>query len=115
MNPNYIGWSIVDWKSSSEYEIIDYGTFSFKMFSDEWKKLNDLKDVDSDDPRRIKLSNKRKFEVIKVAQNLIKKALFWKCQIISLEDLNMKSEDKDKGKDYNTLCNNSWLRTTFVG
>jgi len=27
----------------------------------------------------------------------------------------MKSEDKNKGKDYNTLCNNSWLRTTFVG
>ena len=25
----------------------------------------------------------------------------------------MKSSDKDKGKDYNTLCNNHWLRTTF--
>ena len=26
----------------------------------------------------------------------------------------MKSSDKDKGKNYNALCNNHWLRTTFV-
>ena len=33
--------------------------------------------------------------------------------MVSIEDLNIKSKDKDKGKDYNALCNNHWLRTTF--
>ena len=114
MNPNYIGWSIVDWKSSSEFEIVESGVYSFKKFSDLYKQLNDLKNVSSDDPRRIKLSNKRTYETIKVAENIINKAIYYKCQIVSIEDLNIKAKDKDKGKDYNALCNNHWLRTTFV-
>ena len=114
MNPNYIGWSIVDWKSSSEFEVIESGVYSFKKFSDLYKQLNQLKNVSSDDPRRIKLSNKRTYETIKVAENIINKAIYYKCQVITIENLNMKSSDKDKGKDYNALCNNHWLRTTFV-
>ena len=113
MNPNYIGWSIVDWKSSSEFEVIESGVYSFKKFSDLYKQLNDLKNVSSDDPRRIRLSNKRTFETVKVAENIINKAIYYKCQVISIENLNMKSSDKDKGKNYNALCNNHWLRTTF--
>ena len=114
MNPNYIGWTIVDWKSSSEFEVIESGVYSFKKFSDLYKQLNDLKNVSSDDPRRIKLSNKRTYETIKVAENIINKAIYYKCQIISIEDLNIKAKDRDKGKNYNALCNNHWLRTTFV-
>ena len=113
MNPNYIGWSIVDWKSSSEFEIIESGVYSFKKFSDLYKQLNDLKNVSSDDPRRIKLSNKRTYETIKVAENIINKAIYYKCQVVSIEDLNIKAKDRDKGKNYNALCNNHWLRTTF--
>ena len=37
MNPNYIGWSIVDWKSSSEFNVIESGVYSFKKFSDLYK------------------------------------------------------------------------------
>ena len=114
MNPNYIGWSIVDWKSSSEFEVIESGVYSFKKFSDLYKHLNDLKNVSSNDPRRIKLSNKRTYETIKVAENIINKAIYYKCQIVSIENLNIKAKDRDKGKDYNALCNNHWLRTTFV-
>ena len=114
MNPNYIGWSIVDWKSSSEFEVIESGVYSFKKFSDLYKQLNDLKNVSSDDPRRIKLSNKRTYETVKVAENIINKAIYYKCQVISIEDLNIKAKDRDKGKNYNALCNNHWLRTTFV-
>ena len=43
MNPNYIGWSIVDWKSSSEFNVVESGVYSFKKFSDLYKQLNDLK------------------------------------------------------------------------
>ena len=114
MNPNYIGWSIVDWKSSSEFNVIESGVYSFKKFSDLYKQLNDLKNVPTNDPRRIKLSNKRTYETIKVVENIINKAIYYKCQIVSIENLNMKASNKDKGKNYNALCNNHWLRTTFV-
>ena len=114
MNPNYIGWSIVDWKSSSKFEVIESGVYSFKKFSDLYKQLNQLKTVSSDDPRRIKLFNKRTYETIKVAENIINKAIYYKCQVMSIEDLNIKAKDKDKGKNYNALCNNHWLRSTFV-
>ena len=114
MNPNYIGWSIVDWKSSSDYKVIESGVYSFKKFSDLYKQLNGLKNVRPDDPRRIYLANKRTYETIKVAENIINKAIYYKCQVISIENLNIKTKDKDKGKDYNALCNNHWLRTTFV-
>ena len=113
MNPNYIGWSIVDWKSSSEFNVVESGVYSFKKFSDLYKQLNNLKNVPSDDPRRIKLSNKRTYETVKVAENIINKAIYYKCQIVSIEDLNIKAKDRDKGKNYNALCNNHWLRTTF--
>ena len=113
MNPNYIGWSIVDWKSSSEFKVIESGVYSFKKFSDLYKQLNDLKNVSSDNPKRIKLSDKRTYEMVKVAENIINKAIYYKCQVISIENLNIKTKDRDKGKNYNALCNNHWLRTTF--
>ena len=113
MNPNYIGWSIVDWKSSSEFNVVESGVYSFKKFSDLYKQLNQLKNVPSNDPRRIKLSDKRTYETIKVAENIINKAIYYKCQVVSIEDLNIKAKDRDKGKNYNALCNNHWLRTTF--
>jgi hypothetical protein len=30
MNPNYIGWSIIDWKSESEFKVVKSGIYSIK-------------------------------------------------------------------------------------
>lgn len=67
MNPNYIGWSIVDWKSSSEFNVINSGVYSTKQFSDEYKNLNKFGNVSSDDLSRIYLNNKRSYETVKIA------------------------------------------------
>ena len=40
MNPNYLGWSIVEWVSSSEYRVIASGIYSLKAINDEWFSLN---------------------------------------------------------------------------
>ena len=40
MNPNYIGWSIIDWKSESNFNIIKSGVISIKKLND---YENDLK------------------------------------------------------------------------
>ena len=114
MNPNYIGVIIVDWKSSSNYKVIDHSVYNIKKFSDLYHELNKLNDVTSDDHRRIKLSNKKTYEIIKIAQHIFSMFKHYKCDILSIENLKINQKDKDKGKNYNALCNNHWLRTTFV-
>ena len=38
----------------------------------------------------------------------------YKCSIFAIEDLNIKSSDKDRGKKFNRLCNSNWCRTKLV-
>ena len=114
MNPNYIGVIIVDWKSSSNYKVIDHSVYNIKKFSDVYHELNKLNNVSSDDNRRVKLSNKKTYETIKIAQHIFSMFKHYKCDILSIENLKIKQNNKDKGKNYNALCNNHWLRTTFV-
>ena len=96
MNPNYIGWSIVDWKSSSEFKVIKSGVYSIKTINDKDFNLKG-KHIPSNDPSRIHLSNKRQHEILEISKNLINKALYYSCQIFSMEDLSIKSSDKENG------------------
>ena len=113
LNPNYIGWSIVDWKSSSEFKVIKSGIYNFKFLNDKEKEFKDLK-LSSEHSKRKYLSNKRRTEVFEVSKNLINKALYYKCQIFSIEDLNIPSSNKNLGKNFNKLVNNQWIRTDLV-
>ena len=70
LNPNYIGWSIVDWKSESEYNIIKSGVYIIKDLNDKEKELKKLK-LSSEDPKRIFISNKRNFEMVEISKNLM--------------------------------------------
>lgn len=113
LNPNYIGWSIVDWKSSSEFKVIKSGIYSFKQLNDKEKEFKILK-LSSDYFKRKYLNNKRRTEVFEVSKNLINKALYYKCQIFSVEDLNIKTKNSGLGKSLNKLINNQWIRTDLV-
>ncbi len=61
LNPNYIGYSVVDWKSSDEYKVISSGLFSIKELNDYEYNLH----LSSDNPIKKRLANKRKYEVAK--------------------------------------------------
>ena len=111
LNPNYIGYSIIDWKSSNEYKIIDSGVYSFKELNDIYKTL---KGTDSSNKKKIWLNNKRNHEIIEVAKNLINKCCYYKVENFIVEDLNIKVKDRNKGKNYNRLCNNTWIRNKFL-
>ena len=113
MNPNYIGWSIVDWKSSSEFNIIKSGVYSIKTINDKDFNLKG-KGYSSLSNERQYISNKRQHEILEISKNLINKALYYRCQIFSMEDLNIKSSDKEKGKHFNKLVNNNWNRNLLV-
>ena len=111
LNPNYIGYSIIDWKSSNEYKIIDSGIYSFKELNDIYKTL---KGTNSSDKHKLYLNNKRNHEIIEVAKNLINKCCYYKVENFIVEDLNIKVCDRNKGKNYNRLCNNTWIRNKFL-
>ena len=113
LNPNYIGWSIVDWKSESEFDVIKSGVYSIKKLNDKDFNLKN-KGYSSESNERKYISVKRNFETLQIVKNLINKAIYYKCYIISIEDLNIKSSDKELGKRFNKLINNSWCRNAFV-
>ena len=113
LNPNYIGWSIVDWKSESEFEVIQSGVYSFKDLNDKEFNLKG-RHIPSSDPRRVYLNNKRKHEIFEVAKNLIDKALYYKVESIAIEDLSITSKDSQKGKRFNSQVNNQWLKNDFI-
>ena len=113
LNPNYIGWSIVDWKSESEFDVIKTGIYSIKKLNDRDFDLKN-KGYSSESNERKYISDKRNFETIQIVKNIVNKSIYYKCQIISIEDLSIKSSDKELGKRFNKLVNNSWCRNTFV-
>ena len=113
LNPNYIGWSIVDWKSENQFNVIKSGIYSIKELNDKDFNLKN-KHLDSSSPERIYLSNKRNYETIQITKNIINKAIYYKCQIVSIEDLKITSDDKNKGKKFNKLINNLWNRNALV-
>ena len=113
LNPNYIGWSIVDWKSEAEFNVIKSGVYSIKKLNDKDFNLKN-KGYSSESRERKYISDKRNFETLQIVKNLINKSIYYKCQVISIEDLNIKSSDKELGKRFNKLVNNSWCRNVFV-
>lgn len=113
LNPNYIGWSIVDWKSESEFKLVKSGIYSIKDLNDKDFNLKG-RHYSNDSKERMYLNNKRKYETLQIAKNIINKVIYYKCQIVSIEDLKINSDDKNKGKKFNKLVNNLWNRNVLV-
>ena len=110
LNPNYIGWAVVDWKSEKSYNLIKSGLISLKPLND---YENGLK-VSPDSPQKKYIINKRKFEIAEIGYKLAKLANHFRCEVFSLEDLNIKSSDKSKERNFNRLVNNQWNRNLLV-
>ena len=111
LNPNYIGWSVVDWKNSSKFEVVKSGVISIKG-------INDidfgLKGKSSESKERKYINNKRIFETYEISKLLVNTAKYYRCEVFGLEELNIKSKDRDKGKHFNKLVNNVWNRNKLV-
>lgn len=110
LNPNYIGYSVIDWQDKNSYKIIDKGVVSIKPINDKEINLS----VSSTDKKKQYLHNKRKYELQIVAQKLCKLANHYQCNLFGIEDLSIKSSDKGKGKTFNALCNNYWNKNIVV-
>ena len=110
MNPNYVGWSVVDWKSENSYNLIKSGVISIKKFNDYENSLN----VSSDSPEERYIVNKRRHEIIQIGYELLKLTNYFRCEVFGIEDLKIASSNKEKGRKFNKLVNNQWNRNLLV-
>ena len=113
MNPNYIGWSVVDWKSSDEFKVVDSGVISLKNINDVEYKFKRLK-IPSNSKERKHLNNKRNYETLEVSKFLVDVAKHYQCECFGIEDLTIKSKVNKQGKNFNRLVNNNWNRNKLV-
>ena len=111
LNPNYIGWSVTDWKNSSNFNVIKSGVISIKNIND--IDFN-LKDKSSDSKEKLYINNKRVFEIYEISKLIVNIAKYYRCEVFGIEELNIKSKDNSKGKRYNKLVNNIWNRNKLV-
>ena len=109
MNPNEIGYSIVDWVDDNNFSIITAGILSIKEINDRQLKLK----VPSSDPKNIYLNNKREYETFEISKELVKIAQHYRVSAFGLENLDLYSKDYTKGKKCNRLIDNFWSYSRF--
>ena len=106
MNPNYIGWPIVEWKSSSVFKIVKAGIVSIKELND----YDNKQKIDSN--KRKHISNIRHHAIIEICKNLVDTASYYRCDKFVLEDL--KFNTNGSYSKLNRLTKNQWCRDLFV-
>lgn len=106
VNPNYIGWSVTDWKQDYYFHLVASGMFSLKPLNDYENSLS----VRSDSKESKYVTNKRKYEVIEIAKELFKLCRHYHCEVFAMEELSMKSSNLNKSKRLNKLINSQWNR-----
>ena len=112
MNPNYIGYTVIDWVDGQNYKIVDKGCFSLKDLNDYDDSLKG-KGFSSESKERKYISNKRNYEISDIAHKLERIANHYKCENFVMEDLSIPSKNNGKGKRFNRLCNQQWCRNRF--
>jgi hypothetical protein len=91
MNPNYIGLVVMDNQTVRHKEIIDLSILN-----------------------KITNKNKKLHETSEINSRIVALARHHRVELIAFENLNMKTKDHKKGKNYNRIVNNSWNRARLV-
>lgn len=107
LNPEHIGYSIMDKISETEFKIIKTGSFNFKKLTHKTgKSPNSLESI--------YLNNKRKHERKEVICELFKIMKHYKVGYFIMEDLNFKSTNKFESKEFNRKVKNIWDRELIL-
>ena len=91
LNPNYIGFSILEFKDE-KFKVIKKGVFDVTLLNKDFNK------------------NKKRHELRELNHKLIRICKHYKVSKICVEELNISSSNKGQGKVFNRLCNNQWNR-----
>lgn len=107
LNPNYIGWSILEFDSTNDFKVLNNGVIENKELN---KKLN----VPSTSPKQIYQNNKKMFEIFEISKFLVKKCLHFQCSRFSIEKLQISAKNHQMGRSFNRLVNNCWNRNSLI-
>jgi len=113
LNPNYVGWSVVDWKSHGDFHIVESNTITIKDLNDAENALKE-QHLPSSHRKRKKLTNERYNEIFLISKTLISIAVHYGCSLFGYEQLAIVTKDNKKGTNYNRLINNMWLRRPLI-
>lgn len=107
MNPNYIGVSVIEFDKNDEFKVLHKAVYDLTALTKPCGKS-------SSDSKSKYYTNKLKHETLAIAHKINKLVDYWKCSKLAIEDLSIKASDRQKGKNFNRLCNNKWERQLFV-
>jgi len=107
LNPNYIGYSIIETKSDDTFKVIYKEVVNLKQLTIKSNKSSNHKYTKY-------LINKHQYELIESIKHIIAKAKQYKVSKVIVEELNIKSRDSKKGKVFNRLTNNKWNRNLII-
>ena len=96
LNPNYIGFSVLEFDEDDSFSVIKKGVFDVTLLNKDFKK------------------NKKRHELRELNHKLIRICKHYKVSKICIEELNISSSNKGQGKTFNRLCNNQWNREVTV-
>lgn len=96
LNPNYIGFCVLDFDSSDNFKVIKKGVFDVTLLNKDFNK------------------HKKRHELRELNHKLIRICKHYKVSKICIEDLSIKSSHKGQGRTFNRLCNNQWNREVTV-
>ena len=92
LNPNWIAFSIKDYKSNNLIH----------------KEIIGLKELNKQS------SNKKKHELYEIVKYIVNKTIHYQVDKVVIERLSIYSKNNHKGKNYNRMINNDWNRNDFV-
>ena len=113
LNPNYVGWSVVDWKSHSDFHIVESNTITIKDLNDAEYALKE-QHLPSTHRKRKKITNERYNEIFLISKTLTSIAVHYGCSLFGYEQLAIVTKDNKKGTNFNRLINNQWLRRPLI-
>lgn len=102
LNPEYIGYSILDKKNGNAYKIVTCGIFDLS-------KLSKKSGKSSSHLASKYLTNKRRYETSIIVKELFKMAKHYRCSNFIIEELQMKNRNVGS-HEANRKINNVWNR-----
>ena len=103
MNPEYIGFAVVDSLGNGDIKVVDSGCYDLSKLT---KKLPKTATPEE----RTYQNNKRKYEIVLIIKELFLKAEHHKCSTFVMEDLDFKQKSLGS-KEANRKTKNIWNRT----
>lgn len=93
LNPNYIGLSVIEFFNETEFRVIH-------------KRVIDISSLNE------QTTNKVKFELQQINNQIIRLCNYYKCSKLAVEDLKFKKSNKFWSKKLNRLCKNKFRYST---